>query len=32
VDEAEKTLPVDTMIKTAVDSAVVEQLSYPVIK
>ncbi|MBY0492755.1 MAG: tRNA 4-thiouridine(8) synthase ThiI [Cyanobacteria bacterium] len=29
VDEAEKTLPVDTMIKTAVDSAVVEQLSYP---
>ena len=32
VDEAERTLPVDTMIKTAVDSAVVEQLSYPVIK
>ena len=29
VDEAEKTLPVDTMIKTAVDSAVVEQLSFP---
>ena len=29
VDEAEKTLPVDTMIKSAVDSAVVEQLSYP---
>jgi thiamine biosynthesis protein ThiI len=32
VDEAERTLPVDTMIKTAVDSAVVELLSYPVIK
>ena len=32
VDEAEHTLPVDTMIKTAVDSAIVEQLSYPVIK
>ena len=29
VDEAERTLPVDTMIKTAVDSAVVEQLTYP---
>ena len=29
VDEAEHTLPVETMIKTAVDSAVVEQLSYP---
>jgi tRNA uracil 4-sulfurtransferase len=29
VDEAEKTLPVDTMINTAVDTAVVEQLSYP---
>jgi tRNA uracil 4-sulfurtransferase len=29
VDEAEQTLPVDTMIKTAVDSAVVEKLSYP---
>ena len=29
VDEAEHTLPVDTMIKTAVDSAAVEQLSYP---
>ena len=32
VDEAEKTLPVDTMILSAVDAAVVEQLSYPVIK
>jgi thiamine biosynthesis protein ThiI len=32
VDEAEKTLPVDVMIKQAVDAAVVEQLSYPVIK
>jgi thiamine biosynthesis protein ThiI len=29
VDAAEKTLPVDVMIKTAVDQAVVEQLSYP---
>ncbi|HEX6164869.1 MAG TPA: tRNA uracil 4-sulfurtransferase ThiI [Vicinamibacterales bacterium] len=29
VDEAERTLPVDTMIKTAVESAVVEQLAYP---
>jgi thiamine biosynthesis protein ThiI len=29
VDEAEKTLPVDTMIQTAVDAAVVEQLSFP---
>jgi thiamine biosynthesis protein ThiI len=29
VDEAEKTLPVDVMIKSAVDAAVVEQLSYP---
>ena len=32
VDEAEKTLPVDTMIRSAVDGAAVEQLSYPVIK
>ncbi|HUQ87349.1 MAG TPA: tRNA uracil 4-sulfurtransferase ThiI [Vicinamibacterales bacterium] len=32
VDEAEKTLPVDIMIQTAVNSAVVEQLAYPVIK
>ena len=32
VDEAEKTLPVDVMIRTAVDNAVVEHLSYPVIK
>ena len=29
VDQAERTLPVDVMIKTAVDSAVIEQLSYP---
>jgi tRNA uracil 4-sulfurtransferase len=29
IDEAEKTLPVDVMIKSAVDSAAVEQLSYP---
>jgi tRNA uracil 4-sulfurtransferase len=32
VDEAEKTLPVDTMIQSAVAAAAVEQLSYPVIK
>jgi thiamine biosynthesis protein ThiI len=32
VDAAEKTLPVDAMIKSAVEQAVVEQLSYPVIK
>ena len=32
VDAAEKTLPVDTMIQSAVDAAVVEHLSYPVIK
>ncbi len=32
VDAAEKTLPVDTMIQSAVDSAVVEPLSYPVLK
>ena len=32
VDEAERTLPIDVMIKSAVDGAVVEQLSYPVIK
>ena len=32
IDAAEKTLPVDTMIQSAVDAAVVEQLSYPVIK
>ena len=29
VDEAEKTLPVDTMIQSAVDGAAVEQLSCP---
>ena len=29
VDAAEKTLPVDTMIRSALDAAVVEQLSYP---
>ena len=32
VDEAEKTLPVDTMIQQGVANAVVEQLSYPVLK
>jgi len=32
VDEAEKTLPVDTMIRQAVDGAAVEQLSFPVVK
>jgi tRNA uracil 4-sulfurtransferase len=32
VDTAEKTLPVDTMIQSAVDAAVVEHWSYPVIK
>jgi thiamine biosynthesis protein ThiI len=32
VDAAEKTLPVDTMIQSAVDSAVVEPLSFPVLK
>jgi len=29
IDQAELTLPVDTMIQTAVDAAVVEQLSFP---
>ena len=32
IDPVELTLPVDTMIAGAVDSAVVEELSYPVIK
>ena len=32
IDQAELTLPVDTMIQSAVDAAVVEQLSFPVIK
>ena len=32
IDEVEKTLPIDTMVADAVDGAVVEQLSYPVIK
>jgi len=29
IDAAELTLPVDTMIRSALDAAVVEQLSYP---
>jgi len=32
IDQAEFTLPVDTMVDTAVSSAVVEQLQFPVIK
>jgi thiamine biosynthesis protein ThiI len=32
VDQAELTLPVDTMIDTAVTQSVVEQVSYPVVK
>jgi thiamine biosynthesis protein ThiI len=32
IDQAELTLPVDTMIDAAMSAAVVEQLSYPVIK
>lgn len=32
IDQAEATLPVDTMIAAAVEGAVVEHLSYPVIK
>jgi thiamine biosynthesis protein ThiI len=32
IDEAELTLPVDTMVDTAVANAVVEQLTYPVVK
>jgi tRNA uracil 4-sulfurtransferase len=32
IDQAEFTLPVDTMVDTAVSSAVVEHLQYPVIK
>lgn len=32
VDEVEKTLPIDTMIAAAVDTAVVEDLRYPVVK
>jgi thiamine biosynthesis protein ThiI len=32
IDQAERTLPVDTMIDAAVKGAVIEQLAYPVIK
>jgi tRNA uracil 4-sulfurtransferase len=32
VEEAEKGLPIDEMVKTAVANAAVEQLSYPVVK
>ena len=32
IDPIELTLPVDTMVAGAVDNAVVEELSYPVIK
>jgi thiamine biosynthesis protein ThiI len=32
IDQVELTLPVDTMIASAVDAAVVEDMSYPVIK
>jgi hypothetical protein len=32
IDEVEKTLPVDAMVADAVKAAVVENLSYPVIK
>jgi thiamine biosynthesis protein ThiI len=32
IDQVERTLPVDTMIQSAVDGAAVEQLSYPVVE
>jgi thiamine biosynthesis protein ThiI len=32
IDQAEFTLPVDTMVDTAVSSAVVEHLQFPVVK
>jgi len=32
IDPIELTLPVDTMVSGAVDNAVVEELSYPVVK
>ena len=32
VDDAERTLPIDEMVSTAADAAVVEQLCFPVIK
>jgi tRNA uracil 4-sulfurtransferase len=32
VDEAERTLPIDEMVSTATDAAVVEQLCFPVVK
>jgi thiamine biosynthesis protein ThiI len=32
IDQAELTLPVDTMVDTAVANAVVEQLNFPVVK